>query len=66
MTVTGTNSATATATPPVAAVFAILTKVGIYVILRLSLLVFGASAGASVVVHKFPLKSDVTIEFPTL
>ncbi|MGF6157221.1 multicomponent K+:H+ antiporter subunit D [Ensifer sp. KUDG1] len=35
------------ATPPVAAVFAILTKVGIYVILRLSLLVFGASAGAS-------------------
>ncbi|MGO4624233.1 monovalent cation/H+ antiporter subunit D [Ensifer sp. 2YAB10] len=35
------------ATPPVAAVFAILTKVGIYVILRLSLLVFGTSAGAS-------------------
>ncbi|HEV7309072.1 monovalent cation/H+ antiporter subunit D [Ensifer sp.] len=35
------------ATPPVAAVFAILTKVGIYVILRLSLLVFGAGAGAS-------------------
>lgn len=35
------------ATPPVAAVFAVLTKVGIYVILRLSLLVFGANAGVS-------------------
>jgi len=32
---------------PVAAMFAIMTKVGIYVILRLSLLLFGAGAGAS-------------------
>jgi multicomponent K+:H+ antiporter subunit D len=35
------------AAPPVAAVFAIMTKVGIYVVLRLSLLLFGAGAGAS-------------------
>lgn len=32
---------------PVAAMFAIMTKVGIYVLLRLSLLLFGAGAGAS-------------------
>jgi multicomponent K+:H+ antiporter subunit D len=32
---------------PVAAMFAIMTKVGVYVILRLSFLVFGAGAGAS-------------------
>ncbi|MDR5651691.1 monovalent cation/H+ antiporter subunit D [Ruixingdingia sedimenti] len=32
---------------PVAAMFAIMTKVGIYVILRLSMLVFGAAGGAS-------------------
>lgn len=32
---------------PVAAVFAIMTKVGVYVILRLSFLLFGAGAGAS-------------------
>jgi len=32
---------------PVAAMFAIMTKVGIYVILRLALLVFGVGAGAS-------------------
>lgn len=32
---------------PVAAIFAIMTKVGIYVILRLSMLLFGAGAGAS-------------------
>ena len=32
---------------PVAAVFAIMTKVGVYVILRLSMLLFGAGAGAS-------------------
>ncbi|MFB2550242.1 monovalent cation/H+ antiporter subunit D [Ensifer soli] len=37
----------AAATPPSAAIFALLTKVGIYVILRLSLLVFGADAGES-------------------
>ncbi|MDK1386131.1 monovalent cation/H+ antiporter subunit D [Sinorhizobium sp. 8-89] len=37
----------AAATPPVAAVFAILTKVGIYVIIRLHFLIFGAAAGAS-------------------
>lgn len=35
------------AAPPVAAMFAILTKVGIYAILRLWLLLFGAGAGAS-------------------
>jgi multicomponent K+:H+ antiporter subunit D len=35
------------ASPPVAAIFAILTKVGVYVVLRLSLLLFGEGAGAS-------------------
>jgi multicomponent K+:H+ antiporter subunit D len=35
------------AAAPVAAIFAILSKVGIYIILRLSLLLFGADAGAS-------------------
>ena len=35
------------ATPPVAAMFAIMTKVGIYVILRLWLLLFSDEAGAS-------------------
>jgi len=35
------------APPPVASVFAILTKVGIYVVLRLWLLFFGDAAGAS-------------------
>lgn len=35
------------AAAPVAAIFAIMTKVGIYVILRLSMLTFGATAGAS-------------------
>jgi multicomponent K+:H+ antiporter subunit D len=34
-------------TPPVAAMFSIMTKVGIYVILRIWLLLFGAEAGAS-------------------
>jgi multicomponent K+:H+ antiporter subunit D len=33
--------------PPVASVFAILTKVGAYIVLRLWLLLFGADAGAS-------------------
>lgn len=37
----------AAAAPPVAAMFAIMSKVGIYVILRLSLLLFGDGAGAS-------------------
>lgn len=37
----------AAAAPPVAAIFAILTKVGAYVVLRLWLLVFGEGAGAS-------------------
>ncbi len=32
---------------PVGAMFAIMTKVGVYAILRLSMLIFGASAGAS-------------------
>ncbi|MBX3549052.1 MAG: monovalent cation/H+ antiporter subunit D [Xanthobacteraceae bacterium] len=36
-----------TATPPVSAIFAILTKVGAYVVLRLWLLFFGADAGVS-------------------
>jgi multicomponent K+:H+ antiporter subunit D len=40
----GTYSA---ASPPMAAFFAIMTKVGVYVVLRLSLLMFGAEAGAS-------------------
>src|SRR5690606_23796665 len=35
------------AAPPVAAIFAIMTKVGIYALLRLSTLAFGAEAGAS-------------------
>ncbi len=35
------------ASPPVAAMFAIMTKVGIYVLLRLSMLLFGPEAGAS-------------------
>lgn len=35
------------ATPPVAAMFAIMTKLGIYVLLRLSLLLFGAGAGTA-------------------
>jgi multicomponent K+:H+ antiporter subunit D len=35
------------ASPPVAAVFAILTKVGVYVVLRLWLLLFGEGAGPS-------------------
>lgn len=35
------------ASPPVAALFAIMTKVGIYVLLRLSALLFGPEAGAS-------------------
>ena len=37
----------AAASPPVAALFAILSKVGVYVILRLWLLLFGEHAGAS-------------------
>lgn len=37
----------ATASPPAAASFAIMTKVGLYVILRLSTLVFGEEGGAS-------------------
>lgn len=37
----------AAATPPVAALFALMTKLGIYVLLRLSLLLFGAEAGAA-------------------
>ncbi len=35
------------AVPPAAAMFAIMTKVGIYAVLRLGLLLFGAEAGAS-------------------
>ncbi|TWG98304.1 multisubunit potassium/proton antiporter PhaD subunit [Mesorhizobium sp. J18] len=35
------------AAAPVAAIFAIMSKVGVYILLRLSLLFFGASAGAS-------------------
>lgn len=37
----------APATPPVASIFAILTKLGAYIVLRLWLLLFGADAGAS-------------------
>jgi multicomponent K+:H+ antiporter subunit D len=37
----------AAAAPPVASIFAILTKVGAYIVLRLYLLLFGDEAGAS-------------------
>ena len=37
----------AAAPPPVASIFAILTKVGVYIVLRLWLLLFGEDAGAS-------------------
>ena len=37
----------AAAAPPVASIFAILTKVGVYIVLRLWLLLFGDEAGAS-------------------
>jgi multicomponent K+:H+ antiporter subunit D len=37
----------AAAAPPIAAIFAILTKVGVYIVLRLWLLLFGDHAGAS-------------------
>lgn len=37
----------AAAPPPVAAIFAVLTKVGAYIIIRLSLLLFGDGTGAS-------------------
>ena len=37
----------AAASPPVASIFAILTKVGVYILLRLWLLLFGEAAGAS-------------------
>jgi multicomponent K+:H+ antiporter subunit D len=37
----------AAAPPPVASIFAVLTKVGAYIVLRLWLLLFGADAGAS-------------------
>jgi multicomponent K+:H+ antiporter subunit D len=37
----------AAAAPPVAAMFAIMTKVGIYVVLRLSSLLFGATSGGA-------------------
>jgi multicomponent K+:H+ antiporter subunit D len=37
----------AAASPPVASIFAILTKVGVYIVLRLWLLLFGNQAGAS-------------------
>jgi multicomponent K+:H+ antiporter subunit D len=37
----------AAASPPVAAIFAIMTKVGAYIVLRLWLLLFGDAAGAS-------------------
>ena len=40
-------SAYMAAAAPVAAIFVILSKVGVYIILRLSLLLFGAGAGAS-------------------
>lgn len=40
-------SAYAAAAAPVAALFAVMTKVGVYVLLRLSFLIFGAGAGAS-------------------
>ncbi|MEY9178730.1 multicomponent K+:H+ antiporter subunit D [Bradyrhizobium sp. USDA 326] len=40
-------TAYAASSPPVASIFAIMTKVGVYIVLRLSLLLFGEDAGAS-------------------
>ena len=40
-------TAYAAASPPVASIFAIMTKVGVYIVLRLSLLLFGEGTGAS-------------------
>ncbi len=40
-------SSYAAASPPAAAIFSIMTKVGIYILLRLSLLLFGPNAGES-------------------
>jgi len=40
-------AAYAAASPPVASIFAIMTKVGVYIVLRLSLLLFGEGAGLS-------------------
>ncbi|WP_458094360.1 monovalent cation/H+ antiporter subunit D [Roseomonas sp. WA12] len=37
----------AAASPPAAAIFSLMSKVGVYAVLRLSLLLFGAEAGAS-------------------
>lgn len=37
----------ASAVPPVAAIFAVMTKVGIYIVLRLSFLLFGNSSGGA-------------------
>ena len=37
----------AAASPPVASIFSIMTKVGVYIMLRLSLLLFGEGSGAS-------------------
>lgn len=46
----------AAATPPVAALFALMTKLGIYVLLRLGLLLFGPEAGvASAGLGRLPL-----------
>lgn len=40
-------TAYAASSPPVASIFAIMAKVGVYIVLRLSLLLFGDGAGAS-------------------
>jgi multicomponent K+:H+ antiporter subunit D len=61
-------SAYAAAAPPVAAIFAILTKVGVYAVLRLSMLMSGPGAGPSVGVGAEVLIAGgmATVAFGTL
>jgi multicomponent K+:H+ antiporter subunit D len=58
----------AAAAPPVAAIFAVLSKVGVYVILRLTSLLFGESAGSSAHFGDMALQYGglVTIIFGTI
>ncbi len=58
----------AAAAPPVAAVFAIMTKVGVYIILRLTSLLFGEGSGAAVgfADHALVLLGFATMLFGTL
>ncbi|WP_119255771.1 monovalent cation/H+ antiporter subunit D [Shinella zoogloeoides] len=54
------------ATAPVAGIFAIMSKVGIYVILRLSLLVFGQGASAGLGLNVLLYGGMATIAFGTI